>query len=76
MIYLDEFKVKVVIAGLLGFDSDSEKLYVRVYGNVHGAGSMGYFKIRSVEDLIAEGIRFVGDAEMTTDMKKRYGIED
>ena len=76
VIYLDEFKVKVVIAGLLGFDSDSEKLYVRVYGNVHGAGSMGYFKIRSVEDLIAEGIRFVGDAEMTTDMKKRYGIED
>lgn len=76
VIYLDDFKVKTIIAGLLGFDSDSEKLYVRIYGNIRGAGSMGYFKIRSIEDLIAEGIQFVGDAEMTTDMKKRYGIED
>ena len=76
VIYLDEFKVKVIIAGLLSYEQDSQRYFVRTYGNVGGAGAVGYFKVRSIDELIAEGVQFVGDAAMTSDMKKRYGIED
>lgn len=76
VIYLDEFKVKVIIIGLLAYDKDNEKFYVRVYGDVGGAGSLGYFKVKSIEELVAEGMEFIGDAAMSADMKKRYGIED
>ncbi len=76
IIYLDEFKTKNVIVGLLAYDKGSEKYYVRIYGSVGGAGALGYFKVRTTDELIAEGVQYVGDATMSTDMKKRYGIED
>jgi hypothetical protein len=61
---------------LLAYDKDSEKYYVNIFGDVGGAGSMGYFKVKSIDELIAEGMEFIGDATMSADMKKRYGIED
>ena len=76
IIYLDEFKVKDIIAGLLAYDQGSARYYVRIYGNVGGAGSVGYFNVRSIEELIAEGLKFIGDETMSDEMKKRYGIED
>jgi len=76
LIYLDEFKVKNILIGLLAYDKDSEKYYVNIFGDVGGAGSMGYFKVKSIDELIAEGMEFIGDATMSADMKKRYGIED
>ena len=76
VIYLDEFKVKNIIAGLLAYDQDSERYYVRIYGNVGGAGSVGYFKVRSIEELVAEGLKFIGNETMSEEMKKRYGIEN
>ena len=47
-----------------------------MFANVGNAGSFGYFKVRTIDELIAEGVQYVGDATMSTDMKKRYGIED
>ena len=76
LIYLDEFKVKDIIAGLLAYDQASQKYYVRIYGSVGGAGAVGYFNVRSIEELIAEGLKFIGNETMSEEMKKRYGIEN
>ncbi len=76
LIYLDEFKVKDIIAGLLAYDQDSQKYYVRIYESVGGAGAVGYFNVRSIEELIAEGLKFIGNETMSEEMKKRYGIEN
>ena len=76
VIDMDEFKIRVVIAGFLGYDVESGKIYAKMFANVGNAGSFGYFKVRTIDELIAEGVQYVGDATMSTDMKKRYGIED
>lgn len=76
LIIMDEFKIKAIVTGFLGYHEESGRIFAKMYANVGGAGAFGSFKVRTIEELIAEGIQFVGDETLPSDMKKRYGIED
>lgn len=72
---MKDFKAKARMEGLLSYDPDSGNCYLAVPFPSETIGSFGYFHIKSVDDLIAEGNEFVGSEVMSFEMKRKYGIE-
>lgn len=75
VIDMKDFKAKARMTGLLSYDPDSGNCYMAVQFPSEEIGSFGYFHIKSVDDLIAEGNEFVGSEVMSFEMKRKYGIE-
>ena len=71
---MNEFKVRNLMAGFLGGSEEAGRYYFKVYFPNEEYGSFGYIKIKSIEELIAEGREFVGDEEMSYEMRNKYGI--
>ena len=74
VIDMNEFKVRNLMAGFLGGSEEAGRYYFKVYFPNEEYGSFGYIKIKSIEELIAEGREFVGDEVMSYEMRNKYGI--
>ncbi len=75
IIDMNEFKVRNLIAGFIGYSEKGGKYFTKVYGYREQFGAFGYCPIKSVDELIAEGYEYIGDEVMSIEMRKRYGIE-
>ncbi|MCR5208632.1 MAG: TIR domain-containing protein [Lachnospiraceae bacterium] len=73
LISQEDFRLIGSGTGLLGFYNEKERLICRSFNNTGGSG-IGYFPIRTLDELIQDARDYLKDAKMSDEFKAQYGI--
>ncbi|MCR4793208.1 MAG: TIR domain-containing protein [Lachnospiraceae bacterium] len=74
VIDMNEFKIRASLVGFLGYYEDGRRYFVETPQSTR-LPSVVMFDRKTVEELISEGREYLGNAEMSDEMRRRYGID-
>ena len=74
VIDMGELKPEFTVSGYLAYDRESNRFIVKVYSPSEKSTSAGFFVRRDVDMLIEEGKEYLKEAQLSEEMKNRYGI--
>ncbi len=74
VIDLNELKPLCLVSGYLGYAVESNRFIVKTYSPSDKSVSAGFFVRRDIDLLIEEGKEYLKEANITEEMKNRYGI--